>query len=68
MNRYYREVSPAQLKQDLELSGFRVLHVGENYSQVRSTASKSMAEAAATATNSEEDLFVELNTGAVVSK
>jgi acetate kinase len=56
MNQYYNEVSPAQLKQDLELSGFRVLHIGENYTQVRSATSKSMAEVAAAAEiNRDED-------------
>lgn len=69
MNRYYNEVSSTQWKHDLEASGFRVHHIGENYTEVRSAVSMSMAEVAATVElSTEEDLFIELNTGTVIAK
>jgi len=70
MSRYYNEVSPDKLKQDLELAGFRVLHVGENYNQLRSVIINSMTEIAASVEDNDknEALFIKLDTGVVVSK
>lgn len=70
MSRYYNEVSPDKLKQDLELAGFRVLHVGENYNQLRSVIMNSMTEIAASVEDNDknEALFIKLDTGVVVSK
>lgn len=69
MNSYYNRVSPSKLKNDLEKSGFRVLHVGNDYANVRSVVSASMSEVATTAeVNQDDDLFINLNEGNVVIK
>lgn len=69
MNSYYNRVSPSKLKNDLEKSGFRVLHVGNDYAHVRSVVSTSMSEVAATVeVNQDDDLFISLYEGNVVKK
>lgn len=68
MNCYYNEINSAQLKRDLERSGFKVHHIDENISEIRSVASISMEETAASiGLNRDEDLFIELDTGTVIS-